>query len=863
MDILSRLDRQIIFTPHNRALIALRKVLTQTYDERNQGSGFVDVDGCVDFGDRGHVSVDMGDSGIVSVESAFDRQVRQWWSGLTHTEDDVRAARFATTVLHLSPMKCGFVSSLLVPPTFSFSLATAASLSSKRVCRVEQVVASTSSGALGGVGVLGSAVGASGSAVGASGGVGTLSGPTPRARTNTFVPTPVMAMALADAASGWIAMYGRNVPPPLLHTMVNQFPFAEGTERWMLPLRVYDDFCAWIQQEMDQRPLQWTPLPESVVRALSLASDDEGVTVERLVGMGVDEPLATSLAPLQRAGVSFLVNLCRNEEAPFFPLLADEPGLGKTVQTLAALSALGSTHLILCPAIAIPVWVQENRRVGSLFACTVLSSSAHIREWIGCGVHGSVTGGGRRQELVLVSYHLAHALLLQLEEGGRRDRVFDVLVMDESHAIKNGASMQTTAALALARTWTRMQILMSGTPTLSRPSELWTQLEALSFHKRKAILASMTASQFARKYQRGHVVDLHVWLLEHVMKRRYRHMLVNRRIPWSLHMHRLGGEEAEVSESNAVSESNEEGSLPNPSAPAFPANTDMAPPSPANTDMAPPSPSETEQQPLDNRSNKRKTPLSIDQYNEDVVKRIPLVVPAVKSIIDTYAKDQSGIVFVAHYRMIDALLDQLGSDTALSIDGRVPTAVRAQRIHAFQQGQFRIILCSANASQCITLTRASFVVFAELYWTPAAIEQAKARCDRIGQCAHALHAHFLICQSSSDLAMEALLQKKATVQNETWRGACGESMFEQSGSSEGDQKETIIHERVLAELGHLDSRMHRERALTPLLRLTDSRSCDSTGTGQCGSSYQGDPHLYDERARGARSGERDSGSSRV
>lgn len=61
------------------------------------------------------------------------------------------------------------------------------------------------------------------------------------------------------------------------------------------------------------------------------------------------------LYPFQREGVAFLGARTR-------ALLADEPGLGKTGQVLAALPALSRT-VVVCPAVARMVWVEETEKL--------------------------------------------------------------------------------------------------------------------------------------------------------------------------------------------------------------------------------------------------------------------------------------------------------------------------------------------------------------------------------------------------------------------------------------------------------------------------------------------------------------------
>lgn len=143
------------------------------------------------------------------------------------------------------------------------------------------------------------------------------------------------------------------------------------------------------------------------------------------------------LLPYQQKGVDWLSFLYR---WGFSALLADEMGLGKTVQVLAFLSRLRTNLpiLIVAPTSLLFNWRDEIARF--------LPES----------------------NIVLTSY-----AQLRLNEEGRE---FEVIVLDESNAIKT-ASTQT--ARAACRLKGRFKICLSGTPMENRPEELASQFQFL------------------------------------------------------------------------------------------------------------------------------------------------------------------------------------------------------------------------------------------------------------------------------------------------------------------------------------------------------------------------------------------------
>lgn len=76
-------------------------------------------------------------------------------------------------------------------------------------------------------------------------------------------------------------------------------------------------------------------------------------------------------------------------------------------------------------------------------------------------------------KVLIISSDLLQRCTNKLEEQN-----FGVIIIDESHIFKNFKAKCTAAATALCKIAKRV-ILLSGTPALSRPSELYTQLTFL------------------------------------------------------------------------------------------------------------------------------------------------------------------------------------------------------------------------------------------------------------------------------------------------------------------------------------------------------------------------------------------------
>ena len=170
--------------------------------------------------------------------------------------------------------------------------------------------------------------------------------------------------------------------------------------------------------------------------------------------------LGGELHPFQRAGVRYALERRRT-------FIADEQGLGKTVQALATLEVDEAfPAAVLCPASMKLTWERESkhwlpeRSVGLLDGRTDATWSEETAA----------------AEIVVLNYDILEAHAERLIERGLR-----ALVLDESHYVKNPGAQRTKAALELAAALPdgALRLALTGTPVLNRPDELVSQLRVL------------------------------------------------------------------------------------------------------------------------------------------------------------------------------------------------------------------------------------------------------------------------------------------------------------------------------------------------------------------------------------------------
>jgi hypothetical protein len=130
-------------------------------------------------------------------------------------------------------------------------------------------------------------------------------------------------------------------------------------------------------------------------------------------------------------------------------------------------------------------------------------------------------------------------------------------------------------------------------------------------------------------------------------------------------------------------------------------------------------------------------------------------------------RDEKLVVFAYHIdvqRALVAALDEAGTAAPLEITGDMSAKARHAAIRAFQQDpKHRVIVCSLTAARtAITLTAAKRALIVELDWSPAGLEQAEDRVHRIGQ-AGQVTITYLHARDTLDDRMLSILDRKRAV----------------------------------------------------------------------------------------------------
>ena len=142
-----------------------------------------------------------------------------------------------------------------------------------------------------------------------------------------------------------------------------------------------------------------------------------------------------------------------------------------------------------------------------------------------------------------------------------------------------------------------------------------------------------------------------------------------------------------------------------------------------------------------------------------------------------YQANEPVILFAYHKSVVAELqrrLEAMGMRVGI-VTGSVPPNKRQKIVDDFQDGLYDVILGNIMAMGTgFTLTRASIVVFAELDWVPSQIEQAEDRAWRHGQKNAVLIQHLVVDGSIEARMAMVLLDKmgviSATLDSRTYEG---------------------------------------------------------------------------------------------
>ncbi|HXB15950.1 MAG TPA: DEAD/DEAH box helicase [Solirubrobacteraceae bacterium] len=524
----------------------------------------------------------------------------------------------------------------------------------------------------------------------------------------TFVLAPGHDASLAQA---FAAIDGASAPRP---SAAVRRGLGAHPDHGSLPAIAADPFCVPALDAFLAGRGVW--VEDAALEALQKIREEHAraaglVALSQAREADLDVPgLGGELKPFQRAGVAYLLERRR-------AFLADEQGLGKTIEALAALQAGGAfPAVVVCPANLKLNWLRETR--------TWLPGRS-VRLLAG---RGEGAGAAGEADVTIVNYEILGARLEELLATAPR-----AAVIDEAHLCKNAAAKRTQAVHRLAAAVPRdgLVLALSGTPVLNRPSELIAQLRILG-----RLEEFGSGAQFGARFKGP---DAHQRLHWHLRARCFARRCKSEVLP----------------------------QLPPKTRSVVPIELDNeAEYRLAEHDVV----AWLRSQPLDLRELDAKVAAALRAERLVRLNALKLLAArgklaaALSWIHDFRCSGERLVVFARHREIQRAVLERFPQ--ALHILGEDSVAARDAALQSFQAPDDEgngLIVCSLEvAGQGLTLTRASSVAFLELDWTPARHDQAEDRCHRIGQ-QDAVNAYYLLAAESVDETIARLLERKRAV----------------------------------------------------------------------------------------------------
>lgn len=490
-------------------------------------------------------------------------------------------------------------------------------------------------------------------------------------------------------------------------------------------------------------------------------------------------PEGLSYLPYQKAGIKY--GMTRDAV-----LIADQPGLGKTIQSIGIVNSMRRPKnvLVVVPATLRLNWQREIKKwlVHDLSIGIVSSGSAS--SWV-------------TDNVVIINFENVVAHKKRIDR-----RKWDVVIVDEAHRLKNQKAKRTIAILGGERGANPIRatkrILLTGTPICNRPIELYPLVSYLSpkhfgnFWRFARAYCDAKQTSFGWNFNgSSNLEELHQLLRKTVMVRRLKEDVL-KDLPSKIREVVTLPSDKDTKTITAEIEAH------------------------SRHQAAVKRLAEAEK-------NEGKT--DRDKYLEEIAAmknevevlfadmskaRQDTALAKVPAIVDHLKSSEGPIIVFAHHKsVISALVDGLGKKDCAVVTGETPMEDRQGYVDGFQEGKYQYFVGNIHAAGVgLTLTRSSHVVFAELDWVPGNVEQCEDRAHRIGQKDSVLVQHVVMDGSIDERIAKTIIAKQQTIDSALDRGIPTESKeavsdeFEFKVEIRGRQKDLIEYSKEKKDVIH-------------------------------------------------------------
>jgi SNF2 family DNA or RNA helicase len=421
------------------------------------------------------------------------------------------------------------------------------------------------------------------------------------------------------------------------------------------------------------------------------------------------ENIGLPLFEYQKIGAGFLTI---TESA----LLGDEPGLGKSIQSLATTLIKNSKrNLIICPSSLKLNWVDE------------------IKKWLKDKKVIEIDGDKKKRielwntdsDYYIMNYEL---LLRDMDEILKKE--WDFIIADEATRISNPKAKQSKLIKLIPA---KYKIPLTGTPFNNAVQDIWNILDFC----KPNILGSFW--QFTTKYcdkdRFGGIVGYknlnELKVLDELPEKLYETVYV-----------KFSDEENKIYEAikNEISSELKEYAVNKVLNDRFLSNA------------------------LVKMIRLKQATGSLELVSEhQYSSKIEALKELLKDILNNGSK---ALIFTQFSGMADILIRELSEYKPLLYSGKVDNITRKQNVDNFQNNEEnRLMIMTSAGNYGLNLQRASYIIHYDLPWSIAKMEQREGRAHRIGQKSN-VTVFNLIVQGSIDEYVLKVLYKKQTMSEE-------------------------------------------------------------------------------------------------
>ena len=480
-------------------------------------------------------------------------------------------------------------------------------------------------------------------------------------------------------------------------------------------------------------------------RAAKHAKDAAAIEASRAIDAAIDipAPAGCKYDGYQLAGIAYAMSRLG-------VLVGDEMGLGKTIEALGIINADSSIKsvLIVCPATPKLNWLREAKK------WLVRPMSIAIADAKGFPVNADV---------VIVNYEQLTKFRAAIDA-----RAWDMLICDEAHYLKNPKAGRTVLvfgkwdkdpAKVVEPIKARRRVMLTGTPFLNRPIELWPLLRSLDpFGLGKNWKAFVT--RYCAGHQTGYgwdvsgasnLAELQAKLRASIMIRRLKKDVLTELPAKRRQIITLAPEGREAIA--AVKRENAAEAAAEKRLEGLRTAVEL---------------SKASEDPADYRRAVEALRAAAAVAFEEVSRERHAVavakIPQVIAHLEDCLENGKTIVMVWHHDVANALKAHFGA-AAVMVTGETAQSARMPEVDAFQTNPAKTLFIGSikAAGVAITLTAASLVVFAELDVVPGNLTQAEDRAHRRGQDQSVLIQHIVLDGSYDQRMAEIVVEKQANL----------------------------------------------------------------------------------------------------